>query len=146
MVIKEGDVLTLGNTSLKIYKHPGHTPGSLSAEFTVYDNGTPHKAFLFGGPGPRNGVTGGAQFVESVNRVSQIQGVEVAVNVHSWLTSYPYPNGGILERAIKLKSRKQGEPNPFVDAASWQQWLKMAKEGAAKNLEDEKRKAAAGAK
>lgn len=143
MVVKEGDTLTLGNTSLKIYKHPGHTPGSLSAEFTVYDNGTPHKAFLFGGPGPRNGVTGGAQFVDSINRVSQIPGVEVAVNVHSWLTSYPYPNGGILERAIKLKARKPGEPNVFVDAASWQQWLKMAKDGAAKNLEDEKRKAAA---
>jgi metallo-beta-lactamase class B len=143
MVAKEGDTLTLGNTSLKIYKHPGHTPGSLSAEFTVYDNGTPHKAFLFGGPGPRNGVTGGAQFVESINRVSQIPGIEVAVNVHSWLTSYPYPNGGILERAILLKARKPGEPNPFVDPAAWQQWLKMAKDGAAKNLEEEKRKAAA---
>lgn len=143
MVVREGDVLTLGNTSLKIYKHPGHTPGSLSAEFTVFDNGRPHKAFLFGGPGPRNGVTGGAQFVESLDRVSQIPGIEVAVNVHSWLASYPYPNGGILERAILLKSRKPGEPNPFVDSASWQQWLKMAKEGAAKNLEEEKRKAAA---
>jgi metallo-beta-lactamase class B len=143
MVVKEGDTLTLGNTSLKIYKHPGHTPGSLTAEFTVYDNGAPHKALLFGGPGPRNGVAGGQQFVESLERVSQIPGVEVAVNVHSWLASYPFPNGGILERAVKLKARKPGEPNPFVDAASWQQWLKMAKEGAAKNLEDEKRKAAA---
>ena len=143
MVVKEGDVLTLGNTSLKIYKHPGHTPGSLSAEFTVYDNGTPHKAFLFGGPGPRNGATGGAQFIESMERISKIPGIEVAVNVHSWLTSYPYPGGGILEREIKLKARKPGEPNPFVDAAAWQQWLKMAKDGAVKNLEDEKRKAAA---
>jgi len=143
MVVKEGDTLTLGNETLKFYKHPGHTPGSLSAEFTVYDNGTPHKAFLFGGPGPRNGVTGGQQFVDSMNRVAEIPGIEVAVNVHSWLTSYPYPNGGILERAIKLKQRKPGEPNVFVDPEAWKQWVKMAQEGAAKNLEDEKRKAAA---
>ena len=143
MVLKEGDTLTLGNETLKIYKHPGHTPGSLSAEFTVYDNGAPHKAFLFGGPGPRNGVTGGQQFVESMNRIAQIPGIEVAVNVHSWLTSYPYPNGAILERAIKLKERKAGEPNVFVDAESWKQWVKTAQDGAAKNLEDEKRKAVA---
>src|SRR5262245_2961166 len=31
MVVKEGDTLTLGNTTLKLYKHPGHTAGSLSA-------------------------------------------------------------------------------------------------------------------
>ncbi len=143
MTVKEGDTLSLGQTTLKFYKLPGHTPGSLSAEFTVYDNGTPHKAFLFGGPGPRNGVTGGQQFVDSMNRVAQIPGIEVAVNVHSWLTSYPYPKGGILERAIQLKARKPGEPNVFVDPESWKQWVKMAQEGAAKNLEEEKRKAAA---
>ena len=44
MVINEGDNLTLGATTLKFHHHPGHTPGVLSAEFTVYDNGTPHKA------------------------------------------------------------------------------------------------------
>jgi metallo-beta-lactamase class B len=143
MVVKEGDTLTLGGETLKFYKLPGHTPGSLAAEFTVFDNGTPHKAFLFGGPGPRNGVVGGQQFVESMNRIAQIPGIEVGVNVHSWLTSYPYPNGGILERAIKLKARKPGEPNVFVDPQSWTQWVKMAQDGAAKNLEDEKRKAAA---
>jgi metallo-beta-lactamase class B len=40
MVINEGDTLTLGATTLKFHHHPGHTPGVLSAEFTVYDNGT----------------------------------------------------------------------------------------------------------
>jgi metallo-beta-lactamase class B len=142
MVVKEGDTLTLGSETLKFYRLPGHTPGSLSAEFTVYDNGTPHKAFLLGGPGPRNGVTGGQQFVDSMNRVANIPGIEVGVNVHSWLASYPYPNGGILERAIALKARKPGEPNVFVDPESWKQWVKVAQAGAAKNLEAEKAKAA----
>jgi metallo-beta-lactamase class B len=143
MVVKEGDRLTLGGETLKFYKHPGHTPGSLSAEFTVYDNGVPHKAFMFGGPGPRGGVAGGEQFLQSVERVSQIPGIEVHVQVHSWLASYPYPNGGILERELKLRERKPGEANPFVDPASWQQWMTAMHDGAMKNLADEKAKAAA---
>lgn len=142
MVVKEGDTLTLGGETLKFYKHPGHTPGSLSIEFTVFDNGQPHKAFVFGGPGPRGGVPGGEQFLASAKRVAEIPGIEVAVHVHSWLTSYPYPNGGILERELKLAQRKPGEPNPFVDPASWRLWMQQVQEGAVKNLEDEKRKAA----
>lgn len=141
LVIKEGDTVTLGNTSLKVFKLPGHTPGSPSFEFTVNDGGKPYKAFVFGGPGPRGGVGGGEQFLASANRVAQMQDVQVAVHVHSWLTSYPYPNGGLLERAQKLARRKPGEPHPFVDNASWREWLKLVQAGAMKNLEDEKAKA-----
>lgn len=142
MVIKEGDTVTLGNTSLKVFKLPGHTAGSPSFELTVYDSGKPYKAFMFGGPGPRNGVAGGEQFLASTNRVAQMQDVQVAVHVHSWLTSYPYPNGGIFERAQKLATRTPGDPHPFVDNASWREWIKKVQAGAVKFLEDEKIKAA----
>lgn len=140
MVVKEGETLTLGNTSLRLYKMPGHTPGSVSAELTVYDGGKPYKAFMFGGPGPRGGVAGAEQFLASANRVAQIQGVQVAVHVHSWLTSYPYPNGGIFERAPKLAQRKPGDPNPFVDPDSWRLWVKQVQEGAQKYLQEQKQK------
>ena len=39
MIVKEGETLTLGGQTIKFYKHPGHTAGSLSAEFTVFDSG-----------------------------------------------------------------------------------------------------------
>ena len=143
MVIKDGDTITLGNTSLKVYKLPGHTPGSASFEFTVFDGGRPYKAFLFGGPGPRGGVQGAEQFVASVNRLAQIPGVQVAVPVHSWLNDFPYPNGGVFERAQKLAQRKPGEPHPFVDPASWQAWVKQVQDGAIRNLAQEKQKAGA---
>jgi metallo-beta-lactamase class B len=141
MVVKDGDTLTLGKTTLKFYKLPGHTPGSLSAEFTVFDNGQPHKAFLFGGPGPRGGVAGAEQFLASANRVAQMQGIQVSVPVHSWLNDYHYPNGGVFERAQKLAQRKPGQPNPFVDADAWRRWVAMVQEGAAKNLAAERTKA-----
>ena len=143
MVIKDGDTITLGNTSLKVYKLPGHTPGSASFEFTVFDGGRPYKAFLFGGPGPRGGVQGAEQFVASVNRLAQIPGVQVAVPVHSWLNDFPYPNGGVFERAQRLAQRKPGEPHPFVDPASWQAWVKQVQDGAIRNLAQEKQKAGA---
>jgi metallo-beta-lactamase class B len=142
MVVKEGDTLTLGGTTLKFYKHPGHTAGSLSAEFTVFDNGRPYKALMFGGPGPRGGVAGATQFLESTKRIAEIPGVQVHVQVHSWLASYPYPNGGIFERAQRLAQRKASEPNPFVDEAAWTQWVKIVQAGAADYLAEQKEKGA----
>lgn len=140
MVIEEGQVLTLGKTSLKVYHLPGHTPGSPSFEFTVYDNGRPHKAFLFGGPGQRNGVEGGTQFLNSIRRIKrELSDVEVPVHVHSWLTTYPYPGGGtVFEPALKLAQRKPGEPHPFVDNATWRKWLDVAEAGTLKYIEDAK--------
>ena len=143
MVLREGQTVTLGKTSLKVYKLPGHTPGSPSFEFTVYDNGKPYKAFLFGGPGQRNGVEGGTEFLNSIRRLKrEFADVEVPVHVHSYLNTYPYPSGGaILEPAMKLKQRKPGEPHPFVDNAFWRKWLDIAEAGTIKYIEDAKAKA-----
>lgn len=143
MVIKEGDTITLGDTKLKVSILPGHTPGSPSYEFTAFDQGKGYKAFVFGGPGPRNGVDGGTEFLKSIERLEKEHAdVQVAVNVHSYLNSYPYPNGGILERR-DVKAKNPNGANPFIDNASWRQWLKMAHEGAVKFIADEKAKAQA---
>jgi metallo-beta-lactamase class B len=140
MVVKEGDTLTLGGTTLKFYHHPGHTPGVLSAEFTVYDNGVPHQALWQGGGGSRGGLAA----VVTTNRLAQLQGIEVLVMIHSWAGgSNGYPNGGVLERAQLLDKRKPGEPNPFVDPAAWTQFIKQAQANAAKTVEVERQKAAA---
>jgi len=143
LVLKEGDTAKLGDTSLKVSITPGHTPGSVNYAFTAYDNKKPYKAFVFGGPGPRNGVEGGSEFLASVQRLErEFADVEVAVHVHSFLNSYPYPNNsGILERRDLLAKRKAGDPNPFVDNATWRVWLKQAHEGAVKYIADEKAKA-----
>jgi metallo-beta-lactamase class B len=142
MVIKEGDTIKLGDTSLKVYVLPGHTPASPAYEFTAYDNKKPYKAFIFGGPGPRNGVQGGQEFLASIERMEkQFADVQVAVNVHSFLNSYPYPNNmGLLEMR-DLKAKNPNGPNPFINNALWRQWLKEAHAGAEKYIADEKAKA-----
>ena len=143
MVLKEGDVITLGSTSLKVMITPGHTPGTSSFEFTVFDKGVPHKAFIFGGPEPRGGVEGARQFQASVKRLAQIPGVEVGILVHSWLAMSTYPNGGTFERAAALQLRRGDAPNPFVDAASWKGWMDHLQTVAARFLADETAKAGA---
>jgi metallo-beta-lactamase class B len=138
MVLEDGQTLTLGDTSLKVYKLPGHTPGSPSFEFTVYDNGTPYKAFLFGGPGQRNGVEGGTQFLNSLRRIkAELADVDVPVHVHSYLRTYPYDSGGtVFEPMAKLAMRKAGDPHPFVDNAQWRRWLDTAEAGTLKYIKD----------
>ena len=145
-VVKDGDTYTLGDTTLKLYKTPGHTPGVISIEFTVFDNGVPHKAFYSGGLGGRDGVRGFEQAVESSARVAKIQGIEVYLANHGWNPGTDYPNGSIFERFVKLKARKPGEPNPFVDPASWQQNITEAQARIKAGLEEERKKAAAGGK
>jgi len=142
MVIKEGDTIKLGDTTLKAYIMPGHTPGSVTYTFTAYDNKKPYKALVFGGPGPRNGVQGGEEFLASVERLEKdFADTQVAVNVHSYLNSYPYPHDmGILELR-DIKAKNPNGPNPFINNALWREWLKQAHEGAVKYIADEKAKA-----
>jgi metallo-beta-lactamase class B len=145
-IVNDGATMTLGDTTLKFYKTPGHTPGVTSFEFTVFDHGTPHKAYYSGGLGGRDGVRGFEQALASTQRVKQIQGIEVYFANHGWNPGTDYPNGSIFERAEKLKNRKPGEPNPFVDPASWQENLRRTEERVRKGLEEERQKAASAAK
>ena len=99
-MLKEGDTVKLGNTTIKVYVMGGHTPGSVSYEFTTHENGKAYKSFVMGGPGGAGGLEAAEQFEKSAERLNKFLDVQVAVNVHSWLNGYHYPNGGILERDV----------------------------------------------
>src|SRR2546428_68935 len=145
MVVKEGDTLSLGGQSLKFHQTPGHTPGVLTTEgITVYDGRTPYKAIVWGGAGYRGGLADAEESLQSANKVAQIQGVQVNLQIHSWAGDDGYPGGGGLERGMMLNSRKPGDPHPFVDPATFAKWVKRAQDEAAKAVEVEKKKAAEG--
>jgi metallo-beta-lactamase class B len=142
MVVKEGDTLTLGGQTLKFHITPGHTPGVVTTEgITVYDGGKPYRAIVWGGAGYRGGLAEAEQSLQSANKVAQIQGVQVNLQIHSWAEENGYPGGGVLERGLMLKSRKPGDPHPFVDPATFAQWVQRAQENAAKAVQQEKQKA-----
>ena len=142
MRLKEGDTIKLGKTEVKVYLTPGHTPGSTTYTFTTHENGKSYKTMVMGGPGGNPNLESAQQFYDSSMRLNKFLDIQVAANIHSWLNGYHYPNGGLLERRDKLAMRKPGEPNPFIDNASWRQWVKMAQDGATKALAEEKAKSA----
>jgi metallo-beta-lactamase class B len=46
---KDGDTLTLGDTTIKMYITPGHTPGTISSIYKVKDRGATHTVATWGG-------------------------------------------------------------------------------------------------
>ena len=144
MVVKDGDTLTLGSQMLRFHQLPGHTPGVLMTEgIIVYDGRTSYKAVVPAGAAGGPGLAGAEQGVRNANKLAAMQGVQVNLQIHSWAEPDGYPGGGVLERAALLKTRKVGDPHPFVDPVTWTERAKAAQESAAKTLAAERAKASA---
>lgn len=130
--VTDGSTLNLGRTRLRFMETPGHTPGVLSTRFTVYDNGYPHDAFLFGGVGLNfEGVERTETYIRSLQRLIQLENIEVNIPNHP-------ESGEIFERYEILLDRKDGDPHPFVDPESWSAWLDILMRNAQRKLERER--------
>jgi len=109
LVLKQGDEIQLGNTTVKMHVTPGHTPGCLSMEYTVYDKGKPYKALTLGGLGFNFSSDWTQRYIESLKRMRSVPNVQVL------LPDHPQVND-VFELEQKLKMRKPGEPNPFIQS------------------------------
>ncbi len=111
-VIEDGQQIVLGDTVINLYVTSAHTPGTISPIITVFDNGKPHKAILWGGTGLNFGAdeqrlreysASGARLRE----LSKAQGVDI------FLSNHPARDGS----AAKMKSligRQAQDMHPFV--------------------------------
>ncbi len=134
LVLRDGDTVKLGDTTVQAFVTPGHTPGVLSLRFTVRDGDRTHTAFTFGGVGLNfSGVERTEMYLASVRRVMGMTGLEVNVPNHP-------DSGEVFERAQRLKERKPGSPHPFVAPEDFQAWLKQLEAAAEKKLAEEKAK------
>jgi metallo-beta-lactamase class B len=106
IVAKEGDSVTLGDTTIKFYVTPGHTPGCLSMEYTVFDNGKPYKALTLGGSG-LPGVEDLATYIQSHQRMRALPDVQVMLSDHPYMADF-------YNLQKQLEARRPGDPNPFV--------------------------------
>ena len=130
--VSDGSTLNFGRIRLRFMVTPGHTPGVLSTRFTVYDQGYPHVAFMFGGVGLNfSGVERTESYINSVERLQQLPNVEVNIPNHQG-------SGEVFERYEILKDRRDGDPHSFVDPESWNAWLDILLLNAQSKLEHEK--------
>ncbi len=112
-VIVEGQPIVLGDFRLMPVAIPGHTPGSMGFIFPVKDNGKTRMAALYGGtiltPGiiSDEGLQTYRKSVEHFKEETRKAKVEVELQNHPLMDP-------IQAKLDKLKSRKPGDPNPFV--------------------------------
>lgn len=110
MVIEDGQVLKVGDTTLKFHITPGHTPGTLSTIFAVTDQGRPHRVGLHGGTGGGRSPEALRDGLKSYARwraLTRDAGVDVLVANH------PLHDRGIEKNEL-LRSRQPGQPHPYV--------------------------------
>jgi metallo-beta-lactamase class B len=110
--MKDGDKLTLGDTTITMYLTPGHTPGTISTIFQVKDRGTPHTVATWGGTAfnfaakPENFLP----YIASAERFKDIVAKANADVLLSNHTAYDNTNAKIAS----LRTRKASDPNPYV--------------------------------
>lgn len=86
--VKDGDRLTLGDTTLTLYVTPGHTMGTVSPVFDVNEGGRTHRAMLWGGTGFNFGkdVPRLNSYVDATRRMGTVvsaQKIDVMLSNHS---------------------------------------------------------------
>lgn len=124
--IREGDVLTFGNTTITFYLVPGHTDGCIACFFDAYDGDQVKRCGYYGGFGFNTlqkdylieiGDTAyntRKVYLESLAKVRD-QKVDIFLGNHCI-------NNQTLERHQRQLDDPDG-PNPFIDQEQWSRYL-----------------------
>ncbi len=122
---KDGQKLTLGDTTVTLYITPGHTPGTISSVFQVKDNGRTHTVALWGGVGLNQDKESVQTYIRSGQRFSGIAkeaGADIILSNHTdW--------DGSKVNLPALAKGTAGKTNPYiVGNAKVLNFMKVAEE------------------
>jgi len=111
--VKDGDRITLGDTTVTLYVTPGHTMGTISPVFDVTAGGRKHRAMLWGGTGFNFGkdVPRLNSYIDSTRRMgtaARAERIDVMLSNHSNID-------GSQAKLTALRQQPAGAAaNPFV--------------------------------
>jgi metallo-beta-lactamase class B len=109
--VKEGDKVTLGDTTLTAHSTPGHTPGCTSWEMTVKDDGQDRDVLFFcSGTVALNRLVGHPTYPGIVDDYRSTFAKARAMKVDVLLGPHPE----VYRMQAKRAAMKDGAPNPFV--------------------------------
>jgi len=138
VVVKDGDVIRVGENSFGVLETPGHTLGTASYTYDVKDGADTYRAITVGGLG-LNAIKDSKQveaYIASVDKIEAlVKQPDQPVTVH--LTTHPFSNG-LTEARDRLAARRPGEPNPLVDPEGFLKQLAALRLGAMQRLEIER--------
>ena len=121
-VLKDGDTVSLGGTTLRAVWAPGHTPGCTVWTTDVTDAGKRYNVAIFGCGGPNGGVklVGNPKFPTLVDDTMNTFRKLKALKPDIYVTGHPQ-----MLFAGKVERMKNNErPHPLLDPGS-QAWEKM---------------------
>ena len=134
IVATDGMELTLGNTTVTIWETPGHTPGTLSYTFTVFDDGRPVNvaysggtAFNFVNATPDPGIENFQSYIDAQQHIAEqaaATGATVLLSNHS-----EFDNA--VNRNRMLAGRGDG-PHPYELGEEWVQRYFQVMQGCAR--------------
>lgn len=129
MTIADGQDLTFGNTTFSFVLTPGHTPGSLSFFFDVYDAGEAHVAAVYGGGGIPANATAKDQQIASFAKfgdAAAARGADTLMAPHQTQDNALYNFDILRHRSAYVSTNSSGTPkNPFVlGSEAYQRYLK----------------------
>lgn len=110
IVAEDGDTISLGGTTVQLAITPGHTPGTLSLIFPVFENGQLHMAGLMGGTGGGRDSETHHQQIASLhgwNELTAAAGVDVLIANHP-------PHMDSNEKLYLLSYDATDGVNPFI--------------------------------
>lgn len=136
--VLDGDIITLGSSTISAVATPGHSDGTMSYFFDVYENGEKYRCGLMGGSG-LNTLSKAfidvferkharAEFLDSLNRIYE-KPVDINLGNHT-------PQNRTLEKRSKMLSIQKSDPNPksiaacnpFIDSSEWKRFLDQVRE------------------
>lgn len=118
-LLKDGDVVCLGNTKIEVVETPGHTKGTISLLFETEEDGVKYQVGTFGGAGANTLAQGKfeydecrSDYLESLNKLRQRR-VDVFIGNHVW-NNDTEAKGEVLRTTGK---------NLFIDGTLWRTFL-----------------------
>lgn len=138
VLLHDGDVLTLGNTTVKCVASPGHTDGTMSFFFDVTDGEKTYRAGMHGGVGlntlsaeflTKNGLPfeNRQKYFDSLKRL-ELEHVDIFIGNHV----------GNNDTEGKLRMAETESANPFIDPSAWGRFLNKCRVQLEKLIESER--------
>ena len=107
LVVKDGDAITVGDTTLKVYVTPGHTPGALAIDVQGKADGRSFRSLI-----PNTGINPSADltrpYIASMERLKAMGPWDAVLPVHGFLAQVDLP----LEPRDLVFAARQPAPRP----------------------------------